>query len=182
MMADGSPSILPELVSGRGTARRSRVVEGESRLRFRENPRNCRVRIIENNSSGNPQSPNAGPSEPSVPRLIAGRIIAHVMRDAVHFDRKPSIATVKVENVRTAGMLPAEFEPAGAFAKFAPKQSLRQRQFSSQLSCAIDASGLGSGRNVFEHCSSPSVSLRELPPRDKLGEGFASPMQGRNGS
>ena len=49
-------SILPELASGRGTARR--VVEGQSRYGFGHNPAKDRIHIAENVGSGNAECPD----------------------------------------------------------------------------------------------------------------------------
>src|SRR3546814_1599858 len=54
VMSSDGPLFLPELVSGRGTVRRSRMVEGQPRLRGRDNPPHDTVQIAKHLACGNP--------------------------------------------------------------------------------------------------------------------------------
>ena len=165
-----SSSFLPELASGRGTARRSRVVEGEPRPRLGNDQGQGRLKVIQNRACRNAQGRNARTCEPTISRVIPVRVVTHAMDHAIHLDGKPRIGAIEIQNIRATRMLTAEFQSIRALAQRTPEQPFRQRHFASQLSRSVDAASLRLGRHVFEHRSSPSVSLREPPPRDKLGE------------
>ena len=101
-------SILPELVSGRGTSRRSRMVEGQPRGGLRRNPTQHRIRVAENIGRRNPQRLNPGRSQPPIPGRIPLRSVTPRVGLSIHFYRQPRIAAEEIQNVRPGGMLAAE--------------------------------------------------------------------------
>ena len=167
-------SFLPELVSGRGTARRSRVVEGEPRPRFGNDQGQGRRKVIQNRACRNAQGRNARTCEPTISRVIPVRVVTHAVDHAIHLNGKPRIGAIEIQNIRATRVLAAEFQSAGPFAQLTPEQDFRQRHFAPQLSRPADTASARFRRNVFEHRFPPSVSLREPPPRDELGEEWVS--------
>jgi hypothetical protein len=99
-------SILRELASGRGTARR--VVEGQTRLSFSEDVAKDGVRIRQNLSGRNPQGPDPSSLEPGIADCIPPRPIAARMRLPVYFDRQPGIAAEEIQHIRPGRMLAAK--------------------------------------------------------------------------
>jgi hypothetical protein len=76
--------ILPELASGRGTTRR--VVEGQSRPRFRDDMPKHRIGVAENIDSSNSQSIDSSGSQPLVTRRISVRPVSERVSFSVHFN------------------------------------------------------------------------------------------------
>src|SRR5689334_3515499 len=101
-------TILPELDSGRGTARR--VVEGQTRDGLRNHPTDRRIRVLQNVNRWNAEGRDSRLAKPRIPHLIPLRAISTRMRLAVDFDRQPRIAAEEIEHIRPAGMLPAELQ------------------------------------------------------------------------
>ena len=85
-----------------------------------------------------------------------------IMGGTIDFDDQHGLAAVEVNDVRPDGVLTAEFEAAGAFAKLLPKKHLRQAHFLPQLTRCVDTRTLARRRT-------PSTTLRAVP----------LPLQGR---
>ena len=155
--------VLLELVSGRGTARPSRVVEGQSRLCFRTYVGHDSFQIRHHLTGRNPKRCNTRIGKPLVPSFVPLCPFAKVMGASINLNRQPRIAAEEVQNIDTAGVLPAEFQSAGPFPEFPPQQHFRQRHFPAQLSRPVDPARLRFGRNVSKHVNSPSTMLRMVP-------------------
>ncbi len=154
---------LPELVSGRGTAWQSRVVEGEPRTRLRLNPGYRARQIGKHQLRRNPQRRDAGNGEPRIARSIPPGPITEAMRTAIDLDRQARIAAIEVQHVRPARMLSAELQATGPFAQFTPQQPFRQAQFSSEATRPVDPAFAWLGRCIPEHWKSPSTTLWVVP-------------------
>ena len=150
--------IHPELVSGRGTARRSRVVEGEMRPRRIDNVGERGFQIRQHILRQNTQCGNSVPGKPRVARFIQQGTAAKIMRSAVDLNRQTGIAAEEIEHIGSAWMLAAEFEAAGALAQFRPQQNFGQGHVLTQLSGAVDFSRFRLWRDIFQHRNYPSVS------------------------
>ena len=162
----GTPSFLPELVSGRGITRR--VVEGQSRHTSDHNPPNDSIEVIQNLTRRNAHRGNPCPGKPRIPHRIARRPIAHPVPFTIDLDSQPRIGTIEIQHVHTARMLAAEFQPAWPCAQSAPEQSFGQRHFPTQLARPFHRAGLRFRRDVFQHTPCP---FEFIPPRARLGEG-----------
>ena len=172
----GRFSILPELVSGRGTARRSRVVEGKSAARRRNDGGDRRAQVPQHISGRNAQRGNSLTSEPRIARCVSLRAIPAIMGDAVDLDSQLGIAAKEVQNVSARRMLAAEFQPARPPAQFAPDQHFGQSHVPAQLARLWHGLAFGLGRNIPEHRISPPPCFAWSPsPRQARG-GFPHPF------
>ena len=157
-------SILPELVSGRGTARRSRVVEGQPRPRGFENPPNDGIHVTQyfrrrNAQRGHPQS-----CEPRIARFVALRPVAPFMRLPVDLDRKSGVAAKEVEDVATAWVLFPKLETRRSFAQSLPEQDFRKRQFATLLARVPDRARAFLRCNIPQHRPLPLHHASRGPP------------------
>ena len=112
-------SILPELVSGRGTTRR--VVEGQASSRFSHDMTKHDVHILQNFNGRNPQRLDPGRLQPLVAIRVPLWPITARVRLPVHLDRQPCIAAEEVENVRPAWMLTPKLQAIGPLPKLLPE-------------------------------------------------------------
>jgi len=173
MLRDGLFSFLPELVSGRGTARRSRVVEGQSRTCSNDNVLDHAGQILEHLDRWYPQSRNTNVAKPCVPSRILRRPIATSMRLPVNFDRQSGIATEEIEaEFPPRRSLTPKFQPARTLSKFLPKQHLRQRHLTSEAAGLPHRVNSALWCRVLEHRFCPSTMLRMVP--------LPEPSSGRN--
>ena len=160
-------SILPELASGRGTARR--VVEGQSRPRFNHNPAKDRIHIAENVGSGNAERPDPCCLKPSVPFVVPLRPITTRMRCSIHFDRQPGIAAVEVQNIRARRMLTPELEALGTLTKRLPEDDLGQSHLSPKAARATRGRRPRLWCNIFQHTPPPCYARSPSPRRARGG-------------
>ena len=86
-------SILPELVSGRGTTRR--VVEGQPFPRLMRKPAKHRISIVQDICGRNPKRFDSRRTQPLVPSRISLWLVSQRMRFSVHLNRQPRIAAEK---------------------------------------------------------------------------------------
>src|SRR5436190_1287875 len=114
-MTGGATSILLELVSGRGTSRRSRMVEGQPRRRFSDNPLERWISIVQQRLGRNAKCVDARCSQPFITHRVPLRAIDEGVRLAIDLNRQPCVAAEEVEHVRSGGVLPAKLEAAGSF-------------------------------------------------------------------
>jgi hypothetical protein len=163
MKPNAPSSFLPELVSGRGTARRSRVVEGQARTRFGNDPAQDRIKVPENLGRRNPQRRNPATSQPGIPSRIARRSLPKTMRLAIHLDREPCIAAVEIETERTGRMLVTKLEPGRPLAQFSPQQRLGQAHRTTPRSRSLHGVPAPFRRMILEHRTCPSTMLRMVP-------------------
>ena len=158
-MGSGAPSFLPELVSGRGTARRSRVVEGQAGADFGDDAAQNRVGVPQDFYRRDAQGCDAGLKQPGV----ALRPVAPVMRFTVYFDRQAGVAAKEIEAVRPGGMLPTEFYTSLLFAKDPPEDHLRQRHFTPKATRVANSAFSSLRCDVPEQGAGPSTMLRMVP-------------------
>ena len=156
-------SILPELASGRGTARRSRVVEGQARRCFVDDPAKHRIGISKHLNSGNSQRLDAGRTKPGVARLVPLGPISARVRFAVDLERESGIAAEEIEHERSSGMLAAELQPGRTLPQPMPERNFWEGHLATQapgIACRPRAS---LWRDVLEHWLDPATMLRMVP-------------------
>ena len=124
-------SILPELVSGRGTTRR--VVEGQASRSFSQNRTKHHVHVLQNLRSRNSKGLDPGSSQPFVSSVIPPWPIAERMRFSIHFDAQPRVAAEEIQDIWPGRMLAAEFQSARTLTKPLPEDDFRKRHFSAEL-------------------------------------------------
>jgi hypothetical protein len=151
-------SFLPENVSGRGTARRSRVVEGQACLGLGHDVTANRVQIQQNIGCSDAQCFNACGTQPYVPCPITGRTVPAPMKLPIDFDGQAAIAAEKIQNIRACRMLPAELDALRPLPQLLPQQDFRQGHLASPF--ARQPYGLS---RSAQHRISPSTMLRMVP-------------------
>jgi len=169
MLRDGLFSFLPELVSGRGTARRSRVVEGQSRPGSRDNVLDHARQIPQHLARRYPHGRHTRLPQPSVTSSIPSRPVATSMRLAIDLDRQPRVAAEKVEaQFPPRRPLTPKLQPTWAFAQFLPEQHLRQRHLAAKPARLPDSSSLPFRCDISVHNPCPSTMLRMRGARSCL--------------
>jgi hypothetical protein len=128
---------LPELVSGRGTARRSRGVEGCALPNTLRNEEQNTLEVVQNIGGRNAQRLDPARAKPSIPGSITSRPIAPRVRLAIHFDAKLRPIAVEIERIRSRGMLLAPFKPGLRAAKLLPQQHFGQRHLPPQFARSV---------------------------------------------
>jgi len=156
-------SILPELVSGRGTAPRSWVVEGQPRTRLRNDAAHDRVEIAEDLLRRYAQGRDAMREELGVPSCIHSWTLSSPMRFAIDLDREPRVAAVEVETECARRMLVPEFEPRRPLPQQPPQQHFGQAHGPSPTPRALHGAPATLRRMILEHRESPSTMLRMVP-------------------
>jgi hypothetical protein len=151
-------SILPEFSSGRGTARRSRVVEGYARRRLFKDMPHHGVHISEDVGSGNSKRPDTGALKLDVARTISFRPIAAIVGLSIDLDGKTGFVAEKVQDERSKWMLSTKFQTFGSRSKNTPKQDFRQAHVPAQRSGAL---------HVPHRHGGPSTMLRMVPLPEK---------------
>ena len=168
-------SILPELASGRGTSRRSRMVEGQASLRLVDNPAKDRVRIFEDIGGRNTQCLDSSGPQALVPNVIPPGPVAARMRLPVHFDRQPRVGAEKIQHIGSGRMLASKLQAIRALSKPMPDDDLGQSHLATKLACAARGSRLRLWCDVFQHF--PSTVLRTVPlPETSSGRIFTSSL------
>ena len=158
-----SHSFLPELVSGRGTARRSRVVEGQACSRRIDDIRRAGFSIAHYIGSWNAKRFDSGRREEGIPPCVAAWPVAHIVRDTIDLDAQSCIAAIEIENEIITTVLTSEFEAIGARLKYAPQQHFRKRHLSAQSAGFPNGAGGRFRCNIPEHRIHPSTMLRMVP-------------------
>src|SRR3546814_6345697 len=108
------------------------MVEGQPRLRGRDNPPHDTVQIAKHLACGNPHRRDTVRLEPPVAPGIAHRPITSPVRLAIDLDRQPRVTTVEIERIIAAWMLPSKFETRGARTQNLPKRDLGRRHHTPQ--------------------------------------------------
>lgn len=153
-------SILPELVSGRGTARRSRVVEGRARRSHVKNLRHCRVEIAQHIAGGDAQSLDPVFGQQGItPGIFRGSFFK-AMSLAIRFDAQPRLGTVEVEDEGSGRMLATKLEPVRAGAELRPQGDLGKREGAAQSARSFDGLSWFSQHRV---CPSTQLCIVPLP-------------------
>ena len=159
------PSILPELCSGRGTARHRRGVEGRARRRLAKNVPHHGVEIAKDIARGDAQRFDAVCGEQGVPPGISRGPILEAMRLAIDFDAQPRLGAVEIEDIRTRRMLATKFQPVRAGAKLCPQGNFGKREGAAQ--CSRSSNCLA---RFAQHSVCPSTMLCMVPlPKQSLG-------------
>ncbi len=156
-------SFLPQLAWGRGTARRSRGVEGQARSRLSNHSAHHGVEIAQH--VGRRYAYRGDPTlrHPPVAYNVALGTIAPVVRFAVDLDRKTRIGTEKIEDIVATWMLSAELQAVRSGAKRLPQQHFGKRHLAAKFPRISDAVRTPLGRNILEHRDNPSTMLRMVP-------------------
>jgi hypothetical protein len=128
--------LLPELVSGRGTARRSRGVEGCARAGALSNEEQNTVQILENIDCANAQCLDPTLPEPGITPGIPRRSIAPGMRLSIDLDAQLRPVTIEIERVFSGGVLLAPLEASLRSPKLLPQQHFGQRHLPPQCARA----------------------------------------------
>ena len=158
----GSNSILPELVSGRGTARR--VVEGQSRRCRVQHVRHDRIEIAQNIARRDTQRFDPMFGEQRVTTGVALGPLFKFMCRPIDFDAQPLLSAVEIQNVRTSRMLPTKFQAIRTEAKLCPQRNFGKRHDAAQL--ARSSNGL---TWFAQHCACPTTMRRMVPlPKQSL--------------
>ncbi len=167
---------LPELVSGRGTARHSRVVEGQTRNASGHYANGNRVQIPQHLKRRNTQRRDAACIEPGITPAIRPGANSAAMPLTIDLDRQSRIAAKEIENVGAARMLPPKLQTARSRSQYLPQQHLRQRHLSAQLPRALYRSERSRWRLISQHRLSPSTMLRMVPlPETSSGRNRTRP-------
>jgi len=156
-------SILPELVSGRGTARQSRVVEGQSGAGSGYDGHCSGIAITQDVGRADANRLYARLKEPAITRFVSLWPKAVFMRATVNLDGKSRVAAVEVDNVGAARMLASKFHALWARAQHTPQQHLRQAHRTSKSSRLRDGTGFSLWSRIAKHKDYPSTMLRMVP-------------------
>ena len=73
-----------------------------------------------------------------IPSCVAFRPVPAIMRLAINLDGQSPFETDEIQHDVTEGMLPAEFEQAGAFTEFSPDEHFRQISGSALSLCNFE--------------------------------------------
>ena len=155
--------ILPELVSGRGTIRQGRMVEGQTRQRLGRDPTNHCIDVLQDIHCRNTKRRDARRTQPLIPLSVAGRTIATRVSFPVNLDCQAGIRAEEVEYVRSRRMLPPELETVRALAKHLPENDFRQGHRATKLACASGSRSPRFWCDVPKH-TPPPCSARSLEP------------------
>ena len=109
--------ILPKLRLGRGTARRSRAVEGQARPGSLDNAEQHTLHVSKHFSGRDPHREDAMSCQQRVALSVGNRIRTTIMTLAIDPDAKPCGRAVEIERERTGGMLMPEFQAARSLAQ-----------------------------------------------------------------
>ena len=105
------PSSIPHRAcSGRGTIRRSRMVEGKTRLRLKQDEAKYRISIVKNLGGWNPQGLDAYRLQPFIPGFVTVRPIAARVRLSIDFDGEPRITAEEIEHEWPGRMLASKLQ------------------------------------------------------------------------
>src|SRR4051812_26414814 len=130
-------SFLPELASGRGTSRRSRMVEGQPCLCFNYDPLQHRVCIFEHVDGRDPERSDPLRSKPLVAIQITFGPVASRMPFTIDFDRQPRIAAEEVDDIGTGRVLPTKLQAFRTLAEPLPEDHLRERHLAAEIAGAV---------------------------------------------
>ena len=155
--------ILPEIVSGRGTARR--VVEGQARRCRVQHVRHDRIEIAQNIARRDTQRFDPMFGEQCVTTGVALGPRFKFMCRPIDFDAQPLLSAVEIQDVRTSRMLPTKFEAVGAGAKLRPQRNFGERHRTPKLARASDSLA-----RFAQPRACPATMLCMVPlPKQSLG-------------
>ena len=161
----GTSSILPELCSGRGTARRSRGVEGQARGRRAQDMRHHRVEFAQHISRRDAQCLDSVFGKKRVSPRISRSLRLETMSLAIDFDAQTGFGAVEIENVRPRRMLATKFQPVRASTKLRPQGHFGERERAAKLACSSNRLA-----RFAQHSACPSTMLCMVPlPKPSLG-------------
>ncbi|BCA58712.1 hypothetical protein HMP06_1481 [Sphingomonas sp. HMP6] len=158
-------TFLPERVSGRGTVRRSRMVEGCTLACAQGDETENPVQMSQNINRRNTKGDNAAFGHPGVARGIPRWSVSPAMRLAVDLDAKLGRVAIEVERIVARRVLLSPIMTSAAAAQLLPEQHLGQRQFMAQLARSVPSFA---GSPDHRACSpkrraNPSTMLRMVP-------------------
>jgi hypothetical protein len=152
-MVAGALKLLPQLVWGRGTVRRT--VEGRALARDAADQPYYAVQVGENLAGRNSECQDAMLRDPGIALRVLPWLVTALMRFAVDLNAQLRAIAVEIEIIFASRMLLAPVEARLLPAELAPKQPLRQAHLPPQL--------LGSpvrAARAFDHLITPRFALR----------------------
>lgn len=152
------PSILPELVSGRGTARRSRGVEGRALCCDMQDVCHHGVEIAQDIARGDPERLDVMRRQNRIPPFIALRPIAKFMRHAINFDAQANLGAVEIKDIGTGRMLATKLQSIRSRSQLRPQSDFGQAQLAAKSARAF----YGLAR-FAQHRPRPSTMLCMVP-------------------
>jgi len=165
MMSGAKISILPELRSGRGTARRSRVVEGQAHLCGTHKVRHRRVEVAKDIVRSDPKRSNSMFGEQCISPPISGCSFFEIMCRTIDFDAKSRFGAIEIQDKGTGRMLATKLQSIWASAELGPEGDFGKSQAAAQLARSSDCFS-----RLAQHCVCPSTVLRTVPlPKTSLG-------------
>ena len=171
MVAVLDSSILPELVSGRGTARRSRVGEGKPRTSCGYNRFRSTIAVAQHFRSPDAKRLNSSLMKPPIADFIVSRSRPVLMRLAVDFHREFCVAAIEIEHVGSARMLPTKLDTVWPRPKHAPQKNLRKAHFPPEPSSLVNRTSSCLRSGIAKHGNPPPPCFARSPsPRQARGE------------
>ncbi len=163
---------LPELASGRGTAPRSGVVEGQTRNASVSHPGNHSIQIPEHIPSVDAKRHNAVRRKPRITSRIGNRPFLTPMPLAIHLNRQPRIAAEEIEDIVPTRMLPPKLQPLRPSPQHLPQQHLGQHHLPRQSARSPRGPVESRRRIVAKHRVCPSTTpLRGAVPLPETSSG-----------
>ena len=165
-----SASILPQLIWGRGTVRRT--VEGRTLACVSVDEGHYSFHVAQQLRGRDAQGCDLMPDKPRIPQRIPERLVSTIMRFSVDLDAQLCSIAVKIESIWSRRMLFAPLVPGLTSSKLPPQQDFGQAHLASEgsraaisFACAFD--------HLAGSCSRfarPSTMLRMVPlPREAGG-------------
>lgn len=91
------------------------------------------LQIVPHVQCVNAQSCNALRREPPIPRVVALRVVAQLVRKSINLDSEQRLVAIEVEYEGAGRMLATEFKPIWTLAEQVPERCLRRTQPTPQL-------------------------------------------------
>ena len=169
-MQSESSLILPQLVWGRGTVRRT--VEGRTLACVGVEEGQYPFHVPQHLRGRDTQGRNSIPGKPSIAQRILVGPVSTIVGLSVRFHAQLRSIAVKIENIWSRRMLFAPLVPGLTSSKLLPQQNFRQAHFASKRSRAAIRFA-----RAFDHMAGsvsrfarPSTMLRMVPlPREAGG-------------
>jgi len=167
-----SSSILPELVSGRGTAPRSGVVEGQARTCFRKDSAQHGVEVAQHFLRGNAQCHDARGCEPGVPTIVTPGTLSKGVRFPIDLDRQSCVGAIKVETIFARRVFAPELEAVRSLPQQLLQQYFGQTHFPPPSTRSLDSPATSFRRMILEHSASPPPCFAWSPSPSQARGGF----------
>ena len=161
-------SFLPELVSGRGTVRRT--VEGQTRRSLLNDMNEDAIEIRQDLARRYAKGKDPRPCQPKITGGIPLRRFSSRVRFTIDLDRQSCVAAEEIEDVWTGRVLPTKLQRFRTLAQFPPQQTFGQAQRFAQATRFADCPMLRFGRDVLEQRLTPPPCFAWSPsPRQARG-------------